>query len=242
LPFLEQQSLYNQLDFTGDVATQFKTLGFGPKQIPGFRCPSDDYEPIREDLIHTNYAPSMGYQAMGPGVGGSCTQYPGNGFGTGEAGHGFFYHVSSIPARDRYDPTPSVISGVFARLYWAAGIREVTDGTSNVILMGEVLPKCGDHSRSISWTESNGIWTATTAPINFPTCADEAPGHDTGTVDCFHTNSWMTGMGFKSRHPGGANFVAVDASVHFLPEAIDYLTYQRLGDRSDGQVVDGWQQ
>ena len=44
-------------------------------------------------------------------------------------------------------------------------------------------------------------------------------------------------MGFKSRHPGGAMFVLCDGSVHFLPETIDYMTYQRLGDRRDGQPV-----
>ena len=41
-----------------------------------------------------------------------------------------------------------------------------------------------------------------------------------------------------SWHPGGAMFVFADGSVHFLPYEIDLLTYQNLGDRNDGQVID----
>ena len=44
-------------------------------------------------------------------------------------------------------------------------------------------------------------------------------------------------MGFKSRHPGGAQFVFADGSVHFLFDSIDYETYQKLGDRRDGEVI-----
>jgi len=243
LPYMEQQNLYDQLDFSGDVLQQFKNLGFGPKEVPGFRCPSDDYVPLREDLTHTNYAPSIGNSAMGNNSSG-CNDYLGNDLDpsreAGAAAHGFPIHAGAFT---NGDPNPSVISGVFARWYWAAKIGQIEDGTSNVILMGEVLPKCGDHSSSISWVESNGIWHATTAPINFPTCPDEGLGNDgSGTKDCFSRTTWATGMGFKSKHPGGAHFIAADSSLHFLTEGIDYLTYQRLGDRRDGQPLDGWEQ
>ena len=44
-------------------------------------------------------------------------------------------------------------------------------------------------------------------------------------------------MGFKSQHPGGANFALCDGSVRFLPDDINYTIYQRLGDRRDGEPV-----
>ena len=34
-----------------------------------------------------------------------------------------------------------------------------------------------------------------------------------------------------------AQFVFADGSCHFLSQTIDYMTYQRLGDRRDGQPV-----
>jgi prepilin-type processing-associated H-X9-DG protein len=40
---------------------------------------------------------------------------------------------------------------------------------------------------------------------------------------------------FSSRHPGGANFLLADGSLRFLSSDIEYPTYRRLGQRSDGQ-------
>ena len=42
---------------------------------------------------------------------------------------------------------------------------------------------------------------------------------------------------FRSKHPGGAQFVFCDASTQFLSETIDYLTLIRLSYIQDGEVV-----
>ena len=44
-------------------------------------------------------------------------------------------------------------------------------------------------------------------------------------------------LGFRSRHPGGAQFLFGDGAVHFLPEDIDYQNYQYLGAKADGQLA-----
>jgi len=88
----------------------------------------------------------------------------------------------------------------------------------------------------------------TSVPINFPTCVGEGPGNDGGyggssrinnpaVINCNSWNNWTTSMGFKSRHPGGAQFVLADGAVRFIDENIDFRTYNRLGDRRDGEVV-----
>ena len=80
----------------------------------------------------------------------------------------------------------------------------------------------------------NSLWFATTCPINYKNCKGEQ-GYSSS---CAAENSaWSCDMGFKSRHPGGAQFVFCDGSVHMLRDNIDYNTYQRLGDRRDGQTV-----
>jgi prepilin-type processing-associated H-X9-DG protein len=132
------------------------------------------------------------------------------------------------------------------RLDWAANFRDITDGTSNTIMMGEVRPQCGDHLRN-GWMHFNAMWVATTSPINFKIfCVQEdngwnsptpPPGANPTQPGCNHFQMWTTGMGFKSRHAGGAHFVLADGSVKFLSENIDYVTYQRLGDRRDGGVI-----
>jgi prepilin-type N-terminal cleavage/methylation domain-containing protein/prepilin-type processing-associated H-X9-DG protein len=144
-------------------------------------------------------------------------------------------------------PDAATLSGVFARGTWSASIRQISDGTSNTIAMGEILPSASAFQWIRGWTLSEGLWFATTAPINFNTDKDEAPvvvsggGRGGGTSTVLPGHDWEydfnTAMGFKSRHPGGANFVFADGSTHFLSDSIDYVIYQRLGGRRDGEPV-----
>ena len=41
---------------------------------------------------------------------------------------------------------------------------------------------------------------------------------------------------FRSDHPGGAQFVFVDGSVHFIPDTIDYPVLRALVTRAGGEV------
>jgi prepilin-type processing-associated H-X9-DG protein len=50
-------------------------------------------------------------------------------------------------------------------------------------------------------------------------------------------DNWSAALGFKSRHPGGAQFVMGDGSVHFLQESIDMLMYNRLGGKADAAPI-----
>jgi prepilin-type processing-associated H-X9-DG protein len=150
---------------------------------------------------------------------------------------------SAGPGNIRSDcPWPDKTSGVFARSTWAASLADIRDGTSNTIGIGEVRGWCSGHQWRKGWAKSEGLWFATTAPINFPTCPGEqgVPNDPSfGGSGCNNKeNSWNTNMGFKSQHPGGAQFAFCDGSVHFLNQSIDHTNYQRLGDRRDGETVD----
>ena len=214
LPFIERQGLYDPLDQLGDVEGQIDA--YSPRvQMDPYRCPTDPYE--NTGSPPTNYAKSMGSQAMS---GRSCSTY--NGHLQGSHGHG------STEVGDN-------VSGIFSRFSWATRMAGVTDGTSTTIIMGEILPKCGDHHRG-GWRNSNALWTSTRAPINYPTCPGEPPGF-AGTDGCHADANWQTSQGFKSKHPGGAQFVFCDGSVHFLQDSINYTTYQRLGCRRDGDSI-----
>ncbi|MEJ7592324.1 MAG: DUF1559 domain-containing protein [Planctomycetaceae bacterium] len=239
LPYIEQAPLYNSINFTNVNAESTVVSGKPIYQvvISGFICPTATSPNNRAGDLRakTNYAPSMGAQRMdSPNA---CQRFPPYGplidptyaaiggdndngyFGTGPAGHGNTMDKGTT-------------SGMFSRACWAAGLRDATDGTSNTILMGEVRPECSDHVNN-GWFHNNSIWVATTAPINFPSCPESPPLPDT----CHRTDTWNTSQGFKSQHVGGAQFLLSDGSVHFFSENMDYGTYQRLGDRRDGQVV-----
>jgi prepilin-type N-terminal cleavage/methylation domain-containing protein/prepilin-type processing-associated H-X9-DG protein len=160
---------------------------------------------------------------------------------------------------DRTWGEPALIAGVFSRGgdnwgnnnglgdCWAARFLDVTDGTSNTIAIGETRPLCTDEEGwdNQGWMKAWFKSVATTAPINFPTCPGEnglaklQPGQDNNTQapGCNQRQNWNTAQGFKSKHPGGAQFVFVDGSVRFLPDTINYDTYQRLGARMDGNNI-----
>ena len=104
----------------------------------------------------------------------------------------------------------------------------IRDGLSNTIFMGELRALCTGAPRS-GWVNStNGCgYITTTVPINYDSC-----GHDSLWRDvngCRTTCNGNVTNGFKSCHPGGAQFLFGDGSVSFLSEGIDGWAYQVLG-------------
>jgi len=201
--------------------------------VPTYICPSytgmDRWQwsdpTWRDHRGLSNYAPSIGAQAM-PSQGNSCNLYPGNVFGTGPNGHGNSHNGHGV-------------SGFFTRGEISYRIEDIMnqDGTSNTIAMGEVLPHKSDHHWN-GWAHFNSLWTATTAPINFPIIGIGEPGWDSNyNTGCNAWANWQTSQGFKSQHGNGAQFVFGDGNVRMLSDSIDYITYQRLGCRRDGRPV-----
>jgi prepilin-type processing-associated H-X9-DG protein len=257
-PFMEQQPMWDAFDSamrtTGDPENITLPNGqlIREQVIAGLICPSEPKEPVIQDRRATsNYAGSMGAQLMqseafrcnfctikGPAPGGrpDCEAWFGESGARERGDWGDGHRISGVFGRGGGD---DLWRGGGTKLPpWAARFQDITDGTANVIAMGEVRPWCGDHARN-GWMHSNAIWFATTAPINFNTCPGERGlnANDLSNPPCNTLQSWNTSMGFKSLHPGGAQFVFCDGSVHFLPETINYDSYQRLGERADGRPV-----
>ena len=130
--------------------------------------------------------------------------------------------------------TAGVLRGMFdCTTNQVVRLAGITDGTSNTISAGESLP---------AQRADNNVWQysanadGTTVPINFPT------PQNCDTAGGFGTSNWASrcsyaNTGFKSHHPGGANFVFADGSVHFLKQSIAMTTYCALGSRNGGEVV-----
>jgi prepilin-type processing-associated H-X9-DG protein len=120
-----------------------------------------------------------------------------------------------------------------------ATIASVRDGTSNSIIVGEVLP---EKTANSAFYVTNGGSAGTTVPMNW-----DSNSYPAGAADCLQRWENATAplgcrfsaaaKGFKSRHPGGGNFLFADGSVKFLKETINHFVYNALGSRNGGEVI-----
>jgi type II secretory pathway pseudopilin PulG len=240
LPYIEQQNLYDKVDFSLSASPfHLKTLPDGTEirkvVIGTYRCPSDDYPKIKdtpatgmhgeggEKAFH-NYAACSGPSAVnsnGSAVGCGCVPPFFNNF------------RGPSMSQEPWPPAGMTWPGVFTRrAFYGVKLAHIRDGLTNTIFFGEVRPQCSSHVRH-GWMHSNNGngRTSTIVPINYDSCAD------TGTDHCKRYCNWSTEFGFKSLHPGGAFFLMGDTSVHFINQNIDYTTYLNMGDKADGNAV-----
>jgi prepilin-type processing-associated H-X9-DG protein len=90
----------------------------------------------------------------------------------------------------------------------------------------------GNNGGNWAWYAAGHSTVTTAAPPNwqFPSAGGNCcPG---GAHD------WGNGIiPPRSMHSGGVNVVLGDGSVRFINNAVDLITWQRLGARNDGQVI-----
>lgn len=148
--------------------------------------------------------------------------------------------------------------GVFG-LDFGSKLAQITDGTSNTLLVGEA-------SRFRNETEdwynewSSAIWWGSSIPgvSRFAAIATTAPRLNanlqipdpmasfsyTGDVDSwvFDPNPAVNALnagqfGFRSQHPSGANFLLGDGSVRFFKDSINPAVYQGISTKNYQEVI-----
>ena len=236
LPYLEQTALYNQWDFANPLANE--TNGNTGFVLPMLLCPS-------ATLGQNPFVKTSGARY-------ALTSYGGNG-GTqshppaSTSGDGMFAGAGPAIA------TPPTVQHGLVRM------RDVTDGTSNTILVGERShydPNydsffAGGYSQNPMggwgyWAPSGGqlgltdITMSSFGPINYrlPFNFANKPGSisSSATFDA-SPESIRRLCAFGSQHTGGAQVALVDGSVRFLSENIDTNTLRSLTTRGGGEVV-----
>jgi len=248
LPFVDQAALYNKLNFdsmggdapatcTGTACTDNSNVeGQRPdtdigdprftrqQVIPLFMCPTDPSQVNYNRGAKCTYAISTGAQRMSSSGGCPIT---GNFFGTGNANHS-----NSLD--------PQAISGISSRFGWAARIRDIRDGMSDTILVGEVTPACSDHHRN-GWFHFNAPWAVTTGGVNWPirNCQGKpiTPETQMPVPGCHTRNDHAYAQSFRSEHVGGAHCLFGDGKVKLISENIDQILFNKLGDRRDNMSV-----
>lgn len=120
-------------------------------------------------------------------------------------------------------------------------IRDISDGTSTTLLIGECRGRPNINRNS-------AIWCRATAPIaTSPTLNPNSVTRSTAV----ETLGGVVPVGgryalpinfeprttFGSAHAGGAMFCLADGSVHFLSENIDQTLYENLSTMADGKIT-----
>jgi prepilin-type N-terminal cleavage/methylation domain-containing protein len=259
-PYIDQSPLYNILStyfgavssgqppnigmgFQGSVNGLPSPLSLAKTPISVFVCPSN-----QEGLVRN-------HQIIEPDNGGWNAPYsmPAGGIDyVGNLGHMWagwhdcgnvpdFTNISPLFARGSNPGTPwaserwnndnPLINGTF--LYRGSrGIHEITDGTSNTVLLYECMHWRGGNPYDV---------------INYNDCANWASGLcATGTMRNPINNrnpAWSYGNGDirnwgpSSYHTGGCHVVLGDGSVRFVSENIGHLVRYAIAVRNDGVPV-----
>jgi prepilin-type processing-associated H-X9-DG protein len=120
------------------------------------------------------------------------------------------------------------------------GLRDITDGSSQTLAVGERSHRLGEAT----WVGS------VTGAIMFPTDNDDIGRYRTETSSGMVLGHVGEGVGpgdprsdvnqFHSLHSGGGvNFLFADGHVRFLTATMDYQTYKDLATRAGGETISG---
>jgi prepilin-type N-terminal cleavage/methylation domain-containing protein len=130
-------------------------------------------------------------------------------------------------------------------------LAEVTDGTSNTILLGERSWQTFkvDYSAAVVWGMLGHVAAAGADGDGYLFILGCGWVHLNSVAKPYNANPNHR-RGFSSNHPGGAQFVLVDGSTHFLNENIDHndatsssqvtSTYSKLLAADDGGTVNAF--
>ena len=142
------------------------------------------------------------------------------------------------PFKGKKDDTPAKRWGIFGRVNVSTTYKEIRDGVSNTIIIGE-LQRITDITPGSKdgWAVGGPATLFTTGALmrrNGTTVTNlSKPGEG-----CLMNNGFFGSPG--SDHSGGANFGMADGSVRFLNTTIDPNVFAELGSIADGGPPQGW--
>ena len=247
LPFFEQGAVYDQIksvsnNFTLQNDNAAVHPFHRPNTIAAFRCPSDSAFPDGNFKGNSNYAMCAGSN-IGWGISlalrnGIFRRDQGVNFADIRDGTSNTIMLGELVIGDNSVSVWTLKSDVVRNQPWTGTNQSTTQGPITEAEVNAYGANClagkADH-QSVSGREwVRGVFAHTVfntlAPPNWQypscvTCATCGAGDNTGVFSS------------RSRHPGGVNHAMGDASVRFVSETVNLLTYQAAGSRDGGESL-----
>jgi prepilin-type N-terminal cleavage/methylation domain-containing protein/prepilin-type processing-associated H-X9-DG protein len=253
MPYLEQGNAYSSLNFTLGWLSASQVTAFDT-QVAAYICPSDTKASQDSagsiQLVQTSYAPCRGATEniyYGWATNGPNSNRCGAIDSEGVYGTGISYAIKDIT-----DGTSNTIGvGEFSRFQQEATLQFNPFNFGNVIYAwgGPGVPTWTNDVRisagAFTVPKINAAPNTNNAANQIGACGGPfaVPQYGNGVgwasttsaaaVPCQNLGQW----GFRSNHPGGANFVFCDGSVKFLKATLSTTVLQALGSRNLGEIV-----
>jgi prepilin-type processing-associated H-X9-DG protein len=122
-------------------------------------------------------------------------------------------------------------------------ITDITDGTSNTLLMSEVIMAANDTDYDIRGDFLNDDRPCTMfMTINPPNSGTDVSPYCNGKTypnnpPCTNSPSTYAQQAARSKHTGGVNVLLGDGSVRFVSNSVDPNTWRGLGTMNGGEIL-----
>jgi prepilin-type N-terminal cleavage/methylation domain len=252
LPFLDQATLFQQIDFTTHT---FHANNSGPRRTPlsVFQCPSDTYDRTKKWAVN-NYVvsggPSLIMIAPDPNqltVGGT----PGTPIGVNDQ-IGMFNMRRSIGFRDLTDGVSNTLAlseaivgdGNVTTFSYGDLVRgtPIPEGFPNTFASAAQLNEYGDKCRANSSSHYGDPHSEWINGMPAQTAFNTLNTPNSINPDCHEMagSGWFDSRGVwtaRSRHSGGVHILLADGAARFVSNGINLETWQRLGAVADGHPI-----
>jgi len=249
LPYIEQAPVYDRIDFSTFLNNE-ENAQVRQTEVSSLRCPSDSFN--RQVLTLPGPRRSVTSWARG--------NYAANaGNGPLLSGHSSGNHINGPDSPGWQNGR---IRGVIGPNV-AATLKQVTDGLSNTILIGEVRAGVTSEDRRGTWAIGQAgasvlFWYGSGGDANGPNVctpnADDVAGPNPSDLpllkrECmpdYTGDDWNNQATTRSTHFGGVNLGMADGSAHFVSDDIETsgpwgqwgTIWDKLIASADGEVID----
>lgn len=238
LPYIEQETLHSQADFSAgkfwEVSTSGSIAGAGKLELSinplsEFLCPSASRQHSNLDLYNYNEYWPVGDSS---GTNTYTTHY------VGITGPRNTTSIAGIGPDYETTGSGDTLTATQGLLYTNSKVKfsEVTDGLSNTFAVGEISWRVAESSTATtgykkyrSWARGSYDGSSSSAKnVYSPILTSSNEGEN-----CYGD---FNDGDFGSEHPGGTHFLIADGAVYFATEQMDYYVLLASASRNGSEI------